>query len=216
MKNYFSTLAVLIAFAFYSNAQEIQNAKTSTIEINKLPQPCVVAEYPIAADMVEGALRKKFADAKLGSGDKTKDGFRVYKGIVIPEITKERIDVYFKVEDKKPMSTVYMLTSKGYDNFMKMDPDSTAVNNTITYLNAFIKDATAYLLNNQIAQQNEVIKGVEKKSRKAAKDGECLMKDKAKTESKISRSAIELSAMKAEMEKSTIGTRNSKNQNCYD
>lgn len=95
-------------------------------------------------------MRKKLNDAKLGNGDKTKDGFRVYKGVEIPEIASEKIDVYFKVDEKANTSTLYMLTSKGYDNFMKVDPDSDAVKHTIQYLNAFVKDATAYMLSNDI------------------------------------------------------------------
>lgn len=177
-----------------------QNAKVSTVEFNKTPQPCVMADYAIPADMVEGALKKKFNDAKLGSGSKANDGFRVYKGVVIPEITKEKIDVYYRVEDKKPNATIYMLTSKGYDNFMKMDPDSVAVTNTMTYLDKFVKDAMAFSLNDQIVKQNDVIKDFEKKAKSTAKDGESLQKDKGKIESKISKNTIEIGALKADME----------------
>ena len=177
-----------------------QNAKTNQIEFNKVSQPCIVAEYSLPAEMVEGALKKKFSDAKLGSGSKANDGFRVYKGVVIPEITKDKMDVYYKVEDKKPTTMLYMLTSKGYDNFMKMETDSVAVLNTISYLDKFVRDATAYDLENQIDKNNDAIKDIEKKSKNNAKDIESLGKDKEKIESKIAKNTIELGALKTEME----------------
>jgi hypothetical protein len=191
------TLAALLALTVASFAQ---NAKTNQVEINKASQPCVVAEYSLPAEMVEGALKKKFSDAKLGSGSKATDNFRVYKGVVIPEISQDKMDVYYKIEDKKPTTLLYMLTSKGYDNFMKMETDSLAVSNTITYLDKFVRDATAFDLGNQIKRNNEAIEEIEKKSKKAAKESESLAKDKAKVESKISKNTIELGALKTEME----------------
>lgn len=193
-------LLTLHTFLLVSTVAFAQNAKTSTTEVNKLPQPCVSAEFTYPANIVEGAFKKKLSDAKLGSGDKSKDGFRLYKGVVIPEITKEKIDLYYKVEDKKPISIVTVLTSKGYDNFMKMETDSIAVNNTILYLNTFIKDVLTFSLNDQINKQNDVIGDIEKKSKNTAKDGESLLKDKAKIESKISKNNIEIGALKSEME----------------
>lgn len=197
MKKYVLSLVTLFGSVAFVNAQ---NAKVSSIEINKMPQPCVMAEYSIPAEMVEGAMRKKFSDAKLGSGDKTKDGFRMYKGVLLPEIAKEKMDVYYKVEDKKPTSMVYMLTSKGYDNFMKMDPDSVAMKNSIEFLNKFVKDATAFHLTNEIKKQEEVIDDVEKSGKKLAKNADGLARDKAKVESKISKNAIEIGGLKTEME----------------
>ncbi len=195
----YSFLAFL-AFLVFSIKMNAQYAKVSNIIINTVSQPCVMAEYEISADMIEGALRKKFSDAKLGSGDKTKDGFRVYKGVVISDIAKEKVDVYYKVEDKKPLTDVYLLVSKGYDNFIKNDPDSVTVKNAMTYLDLFVKDATAFLLNDQIVKQNEAIKNLEKDSKRAAKEGASLQKSKLKTTSKISKNAIEAGALKTEME----------------
>ncbi len=74
MKNYLLTLIAMCALSFLTHAQD---AGQGTVEINKISQPCVKATYSISADMVEGALKKKFSDAKLGSSSKATDGFRV-------------------------------------------------------------------------------------------------------------------------------------------
>ncbi len=197
MKNLTLTFVLFLSLSFAVSAQR---ATLASVELNKVSQPCVRAEYDISSEMVEGALIKKFKDARLGSGSKASDGFRVYKGVVIPEISKEKMDVYYKVEDKKPSSVLYVLMSKGYDNFMKMDPDSMAMKNAMIYFDLFVKDATAYLLNNQIEKQNEDINDLENKAKKSAKDGVSLLKDKAKIESRISENAIKVGELKNDME----------------
>ena len=197
MKNYFLILTAFMAISLTAVAQE---TKVSSVQINNLSQPCVVATYLISADMVEGAFKKKFSDMKLGSGAKTSDGYRMYKGVVMPEITNDKIDVYFKVEDRKPSSAVYLLTSKGYDNFMKMSTDSVTVTKTIAFLENFVKDATAYRLNVEIGKQNSTLLDTEKRTKNSVKDGEALAKKKKKLEIKISENLIEAGAKKNEME----------------
>lgn len=200
IKNMKHRFVIILACAFGSMSLQAQDAKVSSIEINKVTQPCVVAKYPINATLVDGAMRKKMSDAKLGSGDKTKDGFRVYKGVYIPEITPAKMDVYYKVEANTSASTLYMLTSKGYDNFMKMDPDSEAIKNTIQYLNAFVKDATAFMVSNDIEKQKLIIVGTETQIKNLEKENESLNKKKTKLNTKINDNNIECSALKSVLE----------------
>lgn len=189
-----TTLSILIGNSF------AQNAQTGTTIINKASQPCVYADYQYEGSIVEGALKKKFTDAKIGSDSKASDGFRVYKGVVVPQLTNEKIDLYIKVEEKKPMSTVYLLTSKGYDNFMKKETDSTTINNSINFLNNFMNDVLSFKLGKDIEKQEEVIADAEKKNKSIAKDGESLLKEKSKIESRISKTNIEIGSLKSDME----------------
>ena len=194
------TLFTLTTLAFFSLTALAQNAQTGTTIINKASQPCVYAEYQYEGSIVEGALKKKFADAKIGSDSKATDGFRVYKGVVVPQLTNEKIDLYVKVEEKKPMSTVYMLTSKGYDNFMKKETDSNTINNSIAFLNNFMNDVLSFKLGKDIEKQEDVINDAEKKNKNIAKDGESLLKEKSKIESRISKTNIEIGSLKSDME----------------
>lgn len=193
-------IGLLTITSFISSSLIAQNAQIGTTIINKASQPCVYADYQYESSVVEGALKKKMEDAKIGTDSKASDGFRVYKGIIMPQLTKDKIDLYFKVEEKKPMSTVYLLTSKGYDNFINRESEEATVNNSIAFLNNFMNDVLSFKLGKDIEKQEVVISDAEKKSKNIAKDGESLLKSKSKIESKISKTNIELGSLKSDME----------------
>lgn len=196
MKKYILSIALLAG----SLSSFAQDAKESTTLLNKINQPCIMADYAMSGEIIEGALIKKMAESKISKSSKATDGFKLYKGVTIPEITKETIDLYYRVDDKKTSATVYFLVSKGYDNFMKKETDSITIENTKMYLNKFVKDATAFSLNKQMVEQAEVIKDLEKKMKGQAKDEAGYTKDKSKVESKIASNKIDIEAMKMEME----------------
>jgi hypothetical protein len=196
MRKYFlSALFILNLFVCFG-----QNAKTSSVMINKVTQPCVVMDYYFDVEIIEGALYQKMTNAKLGKGEKTKDGFRLYKGITITEIAPEKMDYYFNVEDRKQSATVYMLCSKGYDNFLRSDDDSIVIQNIFKYLTSFATDANVFALNQDIEKQNDLIKDGEKKSKNAVEDAERLQKDRAKIESKIANNILDTENLKKEIE----------------
>lgn len=199
-QNMKKTLLSLTLLTSLSLAAWAQNAKTTSTVFNKTEQQCVTADYQMPGNLVEGALKKKFADAKLGSDSKASDGFRVFKGVTLSKINAEKMDLYYKVDEKKPLSTVSILTSKGYDNFIKKETDSSIINNTILFLNNFVNDVNAFKLNKDIEAQQEVIEIAEKKNKSIAKEGESLLKSKSKTESKQSQNNIEIGSLKSDME----------------
>lgn len=193
-------LLTLLVASMGLNAMSQSIAKVNSAEINKMSRPCITADYGMSFETIEGALKKKFSDLNLKSPDKTKDGYRVYKGVAIPEITTDKIDLYYRVENRKPNTTIYMLLSRGYDNFMVPEKDSMVYANTIQFLDKFVKDATIFSLNEQIVNQEREIKEADKNIKSIAKDEEGLMKDKSKTEAKISQNTIEQGSLKAEVE----------------
>jgi hypothetical protein len=180
----------------YANAQD---AKVASVEFNKQSQPAVSADFEMSGSVAEGAIKKKLSDAKIKGGS-TKNGFITYQEVIIPEIRAEKMDVYFKVEDRKTSSTVYMLTSKGYENFMNKDSDPEVINRTIAYLNAMKKDIFSYGYNEEIAKQEDKLKDLEKDLKKSIKNGESLNKDKAKTENKATENRNEIGQLKANMD----------------
>ncbi|MBL7764818.1 MAG: hypothetical protein JNJ58_01895 [Chitinophagaceae bacterium] len=198
----FSKSFSLLTFALLLTANGLfaQNAKISSAEVNKISRPCVTADYGMSYEIIDGAFKKKFTESKFGSGDKTKDGYRVYKGIIFQELSTDKVDLYFRVEDRKPNTSVYLLLSKGYDNFLKPETDSLVLQQAVIFLNAFVKDATAFQLNRDIEKQQETILKAESKVKDIQKDGERELKNKSKVESKISKNGVEQSALKTEME----------------
>jgi len=196
MKKYIFILSILIS-ALNSFAQDI---KESTFLINNANQPCITANYALSGDIIEGAFIKKMTDAKLNKSSKASNGFKVYKKVIISEITKETIDLYYKVEDNKTSAILTLALSKGYDNFFKKEIDSISIENTKTYLTKFLNDATAFLFTQQMNEQVVVVKKLEKKLKSQSKIEEAHTKDKSKIESKINSNKLDIVALKIEME----------------
>ena len=177
-----------------------QYAQHGTTTFSKNARACLYADYPYDASLVEGALKKKLGDAGLVSDSKAGDGFRVYKGVVFNVLSAEKIDLYWKVEEKKPQATVYLMASKGYDNFLKRETDSLILENGLAFLNRFANDVQAFKLNRDMAAQQERITDEEKKARALAKEAESLQKQKSKLESKIATNRIETGSLKSDWE----------------
>jgi hypothetical protein len=196
MKKYIFILSILIS-ALNSFAQDI---KESTFLINNANQPCITANYALSGEIIEGAFIKKMTDAQFNKSSKASNGFKVYKKVIISEITKETIDLYYKVEDKKTSAILTLALSKGYDNFFKKETDSISIENTKIYLTKFLNDATAFLLLKQLNTQTAVFKNLEKKLKNQSKDEENFTKDKSKIESKINLNKIDIVALKVDME----------------
>jgi hypothetical protein len=196
MKKYIFILSILIS-ALNSFAQDI---KESTFLINNANQPCITANYALSGEIIEGAFIKKMTDAQLNKSSKASNGFKVYKKVIISEITKETIDLYYKVEDNKTSAILTLALSKGYDNFFKKETDSISIENTKTYLTKFFNDATAFLFTQQVNEQAAVVKKLEKKLKSQIKDEEGYTKDKSKIESKINSNKLDIVALKIEME----------------
>ncbi|MEZ5046921.1 MAG: hypothetical protein R2831_08010 [Chitinophagaceae bacterium] len=196
MKKFTLTLFTLfLAFASFA-----QQAKVGSTEITKVSRPCIIADYGMSYDVIEGALKKKFEELNLKSPDKTKDGYKVFKGVNINDISTDKVDLYYRVENRKPNTTVYMLISRGYDNFMLPESDSAVYQNAIAFLDKFVKDATLFQLNLDVKNQEESIKSAEKNLKKIIDNEDDLNKDKAKVESKISQKIVEQNALKTEMD----------------
>jgi len=195
-------LAISFCLLSLLNNAEAQDFKMIQINFDNTQQTAVTGHYSIQADWVEGAFRKKMSDAKLGTGEKSKDGFRVYKGITIPEISETQMDMYMKVEadNETGLSILTLLFSKGYNNYLKPSIDSEELKQGIHYLESFVKDATRFQLNAEINQQNELITTLQKERKKLKSEESDLRHSKEKMESKIANCTIESGALQAEME----------------
>jgi predicted RNA-binding protein with RPS1 domain len=177
-----------------------QQAAESTVEALKAQQPCVTVSYNMNPDVVESALKQKLDNAKLGSGDKSK-GYRVYKGVNLPDISPDKIDIYTKVEGKKENATVYFLVSKGYDNFISSKSDPDMFKKVMAYVNTLQADAVSYQLNLDIKAAEEEQAKAEKKYNNSVDDGKDLQSDKTKIEKKIEENKAEQEKLAAELEK---------------
>lgn len=197
------SLLSLLALVLVSGIAAAQSY-SGMVEYNKTQQPALICEFPFPPGMVEDAIKNKME--KLGYSGKEAKGFRSFKGAKIAEISNEAmLDLYFKVEKKsrkeKDASMVYLLLSKGYENFMTDAADGPTMNNAKTFLNNLRATVEAYSLELEITTQEEAVKKAEKKFNGLVDDGQSLEKKKRNIEKEIEENKTSQTRQKEEWDK---------------
>ena len=165
----------LIVFFIAGIMTASSQATFTTITIDKKIQPGLVLQLPNNTDVAEGTILQKLKETGYSPETKGKlfwkknklDGFYIFNGITLPAISNQKLDMYFKVERKgksrKEQSTIFMLVSKGYDNFISPETDAAIFEAATAFLNGFVAGTEGYRLNLDIEEQQKVVKNAEKK-----------------------------------------------------
>lgn len=161
-----------------------QDAKEVTVKYNKVPQNAVVATYDQSAEVVTAALKERLPKEGL-TKMKSSGGYMIYSGVLWSPVSNDKMDVYFKVDGKKDQSTITVLASKGYDNFVSTSNDPVTVEQIKKYLNGFSVHANAYNLGLNIKSQEEVIRKAEKAYNNSVEANKELLEQKERLEKKI-------------------------------
>jgi chromosome segregation ATPase len=96
-----------------------------------------------------------------------------------------KLDVWSKTEERKGVTTLSVLISKGYDNYINAAMDSGTIENLKSYLNNLNASLVAADLTQKIADQTKVVKQAEEKLNSLKKDADKLQSDKQKIENSI-------------------------------
>lgn len=101
-------MAVLAGLAILTTNAAAQ-AYEGKVKNGKADEPALIMVYNYAPIIVENALIAKFADKQLSS-ENNKNGFIFYPNAVVTEISKSKLDYYFKIEpsENKEKTTVYL------------------------------------------------------------------------------------------------------------
>ena len=178
MKKQYILIMVLATSIITARAQ----SSYTTIQYNKSMQPALVLELPNTTIDVEGTILEKLK--QIGYDPETQghlfwkknkiDGFYVFNNVVLPSLSTQRLDMYFKVvqknKEEKDNSTLYLLVSSGNENFASPDRDSTLWNDSKMFLNSFVEKTTAYSLEQDITAQENSVKDSQKKLATLQKD----------------------------------------------
>lgn len=186
MKNTLKSIALVLAIAATGTATA-QNAHESSVKINKTNENAVVADFNKPADVVEAALKDRLEKEGLGKMKNSK-GFMTYAGTLWNSVSSDKLDVYFKVEGKKDKSTVSVLVSKGYNNFVTSGSDAKIIGNVKAFLNDFAAYTNSYQLTLDIKAQEEAIKKAEKAYSNSVDNNKDLLSQKEKLEKRIAES----------------------------
>lgn len=184
MKATFSFL--LLAFCFTASAQSVG----TTVKFNKADQPALMLYLPYNEQVAEGTIVSKLKE--IGYQPETKgtlfwkqtkvDGYYVYKGVVLKgaDGQNQLVDLYFDVErrgnKKDNQSVVYMMTSKGGENFITSLSDASTYAAAQNFLNGFTSETANYKHGLDVTAQEETVKKAEKKLNDLMDEEKDLMK----------------------------------------
>jgi len=164
-------IIVLVTSMIAARAQ----SSFTTIQFNNKMQPALVLELANNATDAEGTILQKLK--QTGYNPETEghlfwkknkiDGFYVFNNVVLPSLSNQKLDMYFKVVQKnneeKNNSTVYLLISTGNENFASPNGDTTLWNSSEAFFNSFVEKTTAFSLEASITSQENTVKDAQNK-----------------------------------------------------
>ncbi len=104
-------LAILAGLGMWATHISAQ-AFEGKVKNGRTEEPALVMVYNYPETIVENALLAKLADKQL-SGTLTKESFRLYANAVLDEVSKSKLDYYFKLEGNgkksEPKTTLYLV-----------------------------------------------------------------------------------------------------------
>ncbi len=88
----------------------------------------------------------------------------------LPELANQKLDLYFKVDPldggNSYNSSISLMVSKGYDNFVSSEVDSATFAASQRFLNSFVSETASFQLNKQLEEQKAILADTEKKWQK--------------------------------------------------
>jgi len=202
------SMAIVMLFACtYAISQAVP--VSTMIEKENRNAVMIVINQPVK--ITTEALQQKLQRA--GLDEKVKKGSASYKGVTLSEISKEKIDVYTKVEEApNNTSAVYMAVSRGYNNFTNSGADSAITQNTIAFLNSFVKDADNHFADVNITGQMGDVSKSEKDYQKLLDEQRSLEKQKSAIDTRLGVIQVELANLKTDTDKKKLSVEDSKNK----
>jgi hypothetical protein len=145
------------------------------VEFKKSLRPALMLPLPFNSETAEQTILAKLKEtgykpAKSGSflNKKNKEeGYYKFPGVVLPELANQQLDLYFKVvpvdNDSSTRSSITLLVSKGYDNFVSDSSDSSTFLAAENFLNGFVENTNVYNINQKLDKQRKDLASSEKK-----------------------------------------------------
>ncbi len=123
---------------------------------------------------------------RSGLKEKVKNGVSRYRGVILSEISPDKVDIYTKVEaGPNNSSVVYMAVSRGYNNFTSSGADSSITQKVKTFLQSFVMDADNHSADLGITSQLDDISKNEKKYQQLLDEQADLKKKKSTIDSRL-------------------------------
>lgn len=201
-------LPLLLLFCLHASAQPINTA----IQYDKTTQQGLMLYLPYSEEVAEGTIIAKLKE--IGFEPETKgslfwkqnkvNGFYVFKGVVLKGDVPQVVDLYFKVDrrgsKKDKQSVMYLLTSKGGENFITETADAVTYTAAQNFLNGFTAETATYKHTLDVQAQEETVKKAEKKFTELQADEQDLVKKIAKLQDDLLKNKEAQETQKATIE----------------
>jgi hypothetical protein len=124
------------------------------------------AEQTILAKLKETGYKPEKSGGFLNKKNK-QEGFYVFSGVELPELANQKLDLYFKVDpindNSSDRSSVTLMVSKGYENFVSNENDSATFAASEKFLNSFVYKTDMYAVSGMVENQKKSLAVSEKK-----------------------------------------------------
>lgn len=188
-------LALTMLFAF---GQTFAQSTIESIIIEKQNRIAVKLYVDQTPSVTSDALVAKLK--RSGLSGKSRRGITIYRGVILSEISSNKMDIYTSVKKSGKGSVVYMAASRGYDNFST--PEDTAVTNRIiSFLNTLVVEANFRSINIDLTKHNEHIEKQEREYQKLLQDELDIKKNKADADIKLTELRYQIDAKRLEIQK---------------
>ena len=194
------TLVVLFMSGLFVIQLQAQKVKETKISFNKSD----VAAYSIEYNVSKSDLNKVAAQyfSKVINGKKSSEsGFVMYKASSWDAMPFDKGDIYYKVEGNKKTSTLIILVSMGYDNFVSSSIEPKVLAALSVFAPEFQKEIDAFQLNNKIEEQERRINSIEKEYKSKMKKERKYNKKIDKLNRKIAKNKKKYEALATEIDK---------------
>jgi peptidoglycan hydrolase CwlO-like protein len=198
-REFFLFAAMMVSVTVFS-----QSATETTVKYNKMDVPgvsFVTSDYnvKVTAEALKARLEK---DARLKGSNA--NGFRFYQAQPFAEFGSLNYDIYVKVATtgkKKDLKTViYLLVSKGNENFESGAKDIELIENVKTFLNNFVATyLRQYDIEMKIQSQAKLIKKLEKENKSLLSSRDKLKKQTEENERAITKNQNDLQKAKGDL-----------------
>ncbi|HEV7333377.1 MAG TPA: hypothetical protein VGN63_20240 [Flavisolibacter sp.] len=166
--------ALLPLLFFFCTTASSQSVSTS-MRFDKTNKQGLMLYLPFSQEVAEGTILTKLKEIgfepesskSLFWKQSKVNGFYVFKGVTLKGDHPQIVDLYFKVDSrgskKDNQSVMYLLTSKGGDNFITDATDAAVYTAAQKFLNGFTTETATYKHSLDVQAQEESVKKAEKR-----------------------------------------------------
>jgi hypothetical protein len=153
----------------------VSQTTSSSVDFKNALRPALIlplafdpktAEKTILAELKETGYKPEKSGGFLNKKNK-EEGYYKFSGVTLPESGNQKLDLYFKVDpmegDGNNRSSITLLVSKGYENFVSTESDSATFVASQNFLNGFVQNTNVFNINEKLDEQKQSLASSEKK-----------------------------------------------------